>query len=319
VPNDSRATKAQRQAAARARATELRRQQERSAQRHRFIAIGVAVFVVLVIVAAVGIVLNQGHHTSVQYASAAYGGPDSANSGLVRPDLSAVQAPGIANSTGGIPISANGVGKVGTGTTVLQVYFDLQCPVCADFDSINAADLTALAQEPGITVVYQPLAFLDNYSKDTRYSSRAANALMTVADQDPSHFTGFLTALFKNQPAENTAAKTDAQIAQVALGAGVPQSVVNRFTTTISGSYQLQDATGATTDNTGSWRTFSPWIAAATGYAATQPVFSSGVGTPTLVLNGTQIGAGGSDGVNWQSSGSLRSYVEKIASQAASQ
>ncbi|HEY0118136.1 MAG TPA: thioredoxin domain-containing protein [Cellulomonas sp.] len=311
--NDPRPTKAQRQADARARAAEIRRQQENAQKRNRFLAIGGAILAVVVIVGAVAFVLVQNRQNATTYGSVAFGGVDSDNSALVAPALADVKAPSTADASGGIPVSSAGVGKTTDGDTVLQVYFDMQCPVCQQFDSINSGDLQALAQEPGITVLYQPLSFLDDKSSGTHYSNRAANALMTVADQDPEHFEAFMTALFKNQPAENSHGITDDQIASIATGVGVPQAVTDQFTTVTGGTYQVKDASGNTSDKTGNWRTFAPFIAAATAHAATLPAFPNGIGTHTLVLNGTVIGNGGSDGVNWTQSGSLKSAVEAAA------
>ncbi len=307
--NDSRPSKAQRQVDARARAAEMRRQQQAAAQRNKFLAIGGAVLAVLVIVGAVGFVLVQNRHNATASSSVAFGASDSDSKSLVPPQLTAVQKPAAADDTAGIPISADGVGKTATNGTVLQIFFDLQCPYCAQFDKANAADLDALAKEPGITVVYQPLSFLDGSSQGTRYSSRAADAAMIVADKDPSHFTAFITALYADQPAENTKGLTDDKIASIATSVGVPQSVTSTFTSTISGAYQLKDASGNTTDHTGTWRTFAPFIAAATGHAATLPVFAKGLGTPTIVLDGTQLPST----VNIYQEGGVKAAVEAAA------
>lgn len=307
--NDIRPTKAQRQADARARAAELRRQQQAAAQRNKMLAIGGAVLAVLVIVFAVGFVLLQNRSNAVASSSVAYGGTDSDSKSLVTPQLTDVQKPATADASGGIPISADGIGKTATNGTVLQIFFDLQCPYCAQFDKANAADLDALVKEPGITVVYQPLSFLDGSSQGTRYSSRAANAAMVVADKDPSHFTAFVTALFADQPAENTKGLTDDKIASIATSVGVPQAVVSTFTKTVSGSYQLKDANGNTTDHTGSWRTFAPFLSAATGHASTLPVFAKGIGTPTIVLDGTVLPSS----VNIYQQGQVKAAVEAAA------
>ena len=326
MPNDPRPTKAQRQSDARARAAEMRRQQESAAKRNRILAIGGAVLAVLVLVGAVVFVVVQNHQNAVRYGDVAYGGADADTNVLVAPALTDVKAPSTANATGGIPVSDEGVGKAGDGDTVLQVYFDMQCPVCQAFDQVNSADLQALAREPGITVVYQPMSFLDYMSQNTHYSNRAINALMTVADQDPDHFESFMTALYVNQPAENSKGITDDKIASIAAGVGVPQAVIDQFTTTVSGTYQVLDpdqapapaATGgdassaptlATTQKTATWRVFTPFVKAATEYAAGQPVFPNGkIGTPTVVLDGTQI----TNDV-WSQPGALKAQVEAAA------
>jgi protein-disulfide isomerase len=307
--NDTHLTKAQRQADARARAAELRRKQEQSSRRNKFLAIGGAIVALLVIVGAVGFVLIQNHQNATASSSVAFGAGDADSKNLVSPALTAVQKPAATNDTAGIPISANGVGKAATGGTVLQIFFDLQCPYCAQFDKANAADLDALAKEPGVTVVYQPLSFLDASSQGTRYSNRAANALMTVADKDPSHFTAFLTALYADQPAENTKGLTDDKIASIATTVGVPQSVISTFTATVSGPYQLKDASGTATSHTGTWRTFAPFVAAATANAGSLPVFATGLGTPTILLDGTQIGTK-TDGINIYQQGQVKAAVD---------
>ena len=165
------------------------------------------------------------------------------------------------------------------------MYFDLQCPACQQFDSVNSADLDTLSKEPGVTVVFQPLNFLDRSSLGTFYSTRAANALMIVADQDPTHFMPLITAFYKDQPAENTKGLTDAKIADIAKGVGVPDSVTAHFTDTVSGTYQ----SGSATKN-GTWRTFAPFLAAATQHANDT---LGGIATPSVFIDGKQVGKQG--------------------------
>jgi protein-disulfide isomerase len=302
--NDPRPTKAQRQADARARAAELRRQQEQASRRNRFLAIGGSILAVLVIVGAITLVLVQNRQNAAKYADAAFGGSDSDSTSLVIPALADVQAPSTANDSGGIPVSAAGVGTAGDGDTVVQLYFDMQCPVCKSFDAVNSGDLQALSQEAGVTVVYQPLSFLDTYSQGTHYSNRAANALMTVADQDPDHFEAFMTALYTDQPAENSKGLTDDEIGEIALGVDVPQTVVDQFTSTVSGTYTV-----GSEQRTGQWRVFAPFVASATSYANTN---FGGLSTPTLVIDGTIV-SGGPDNVSdvdWTTAGAVKAAVE---------
>jgi len=304
MPNDPRPTKAQRQADARARAAELRKQQERSAKRGRVIGIAVAVVAVLGLAAVIVAVTVNSAKTKAEYAQVAFGG-ETAN--VVAPALADVQAPSTADETGGIPVSDEGVGVAGEGDTVLSVYFDLQCPACRTFDSINAEDLKALAAEPGITVLYQPLSFLDETSLGTRYATRAGNALMVVADQAPEHFQDFLTQLYVNQPEENTRGIPDSTIAEVAAEVGVPQGVIDEFTTVVEGTYQVSDADGNLTEQTGSWRTYAPFLAAATSHASQ---LLPQLATPTLLLDGAEIDA---EAVSWSVPGALAAYVRAAA------
>lgn len=300
----ARPTKAQRQAEARARAAELRAQQQAAAKRRRFLAIAAVTVGLAVIVGAVGYVVVENARNAARYGSVAWGGQDAA---AVAPALADVPAPSTADDEAGIPISDEGVGVAGEGDTVLQVYFDLQCPGCAAFDLLNAADLHTLATEPGITVVYQPLSFLDYTSRGTHYSNRAANALMTVADGDPEHFEGFLAALFADQPVENSSGLSDEQIAEIAAGAGVPQSVVDRFTVTVEGTYSSQQSDGSTVQKTASWRTYAPFVAAATQRAS--DLFGRYT-TPRVMLDGEYLD---SDALDWSQQGALAALVRAAA------
>lgn len=270
--NEPRPSKNQRREDARARAQALRKEQERKARRNRFIGIGALGVAVIALVVAVVAVLNQSNATKAtasDYATVAY----PAASGT--PAIADVTAPKGATSTGGIPVSAKGVGvPAGSGVTV-DLYFDFLCPWCGKFDRSNAEDIAALVKEPGVTVVYHPISIMDQYSQGTSYSTRVANAAAVIADKAPDTFPAFVTAMFAEgtQPEENSAGLTDAKIAEVASGAGVPQDVVSQLTTTASFN-------GTTA------RTFAPWVAAAT---ALTPVGPNGyVSTPTILIDGTR-------------------------------
>ena len=60
------------------------------------------------------------------------------------------------------------------------------------------------------------MSFLDRTSQGARYSTRAANAFVTVAQADPDRILAFNRALYDNQPAEGTTGLTDAQLATLA-------------------------------------------------------------------------------------------------------
>lgn len=142
----------------------------------------------------------------------------------------------------------------------VEIYLDYMCPFCGRFEKANSADIDSLVRSGKIRVELHPLAFLDRLSSGTRYSTRTANAVATVADRAPSAVLAFNTALFTGQPAEGTAGLSDDQLAALAVQAGVPQDVASAFTD----------------------RTFEPWIARATDTAVKAGV----TGTPTVKING---------------------------------
>ncbi len=298
--NEPRVTKAQRRDDARIKAQQMRQEQQRKERRNRLLAIGGLVLAVVVLIGVVATVLVNNKTTKEANGNVAYGG---GATGVTAPSLASVTKPKVANATGGIPVSSAGVGVAGANDTTLTVYFDLQCPACQQFDEVNAADIDTLIKGGGVTVVFQPLNFLDQSSLGTFYSTRAGNALMVVADQAPDKFTAFITALYKGQPAENTPGLTDTKIGDIAKSVGVPDSVVAHFTDTVTGTYTVGSAT-----KTGTWRTYAPFLTAATQHAADT---LGGISTPTLLLDGKQIGGqGSSDAGFWTTPGALLAKVD---------
>ena len=77
------------------------------------------------------------------------------------------------------------------------------------------------------------LALFDRYSANTLYSTQAANAAAVVASKQGDKFAAFMAALYAHQLAENTPGLTDADIADLARGAGVSDAVASSFTDTV--------------------------------------------------------------------------------------
>ncbi|MBT0993156.1 thioredoxin domain-containing protein [Cellulomonas sp. DKR-3] len=300
--NDPKPTKAQRQADARAKAAQLRKEQERQAKRNKIVSISVLVVIVLAVVAVVGFTVKSQRDNEARYSSAVFG---AGAENVVAPALADVTAPATAQETGGIPVNAAGVGEApAADDVVVTIYFDFMCPYCGQFDAANSADLEALAAEDGVTIDYRPIAFLDSTSKGTNYSSRTANAAAVVADQDPEHFTAFVTALYENQPSENTSGLSDDKIRDIAVEAGVPAAVADTFTDTVEGTYTVADDE---TEKTGTWRTFAAWVAAATNQ---MQIDRGRVGTPTVLIDGEDWPGEGGDGNALYMQGELKSAVE---------
>lgn len=190
--------------------------------------------------------------------------------------------PANVDERGGVLVGASGVAGHPSGTRVLRVYIDFMCPFCKMFEDANSSDLTALRAAGDLTVGYQLVSNLDGYSEGTKFSTRAANAAATVADGAPEHFVAFVEAMFANQPAEGTTGLSDAEIAAIAVAAGVPQDVADTF------------AAGLFTD----------WVVAATQTAHEEV----GAATPLLVFDDVLVNPE-TAGVNYMEAGGLREWL----------
>ncbi|PKQ26897.1 MAG: disulfide bond formation protein DsbA [Actinobacteria bacterium HGW-Actinobacteria-4] len=196
--------------------------------------------------------------------------------------------PAGATEAGGIPVGMSGVvgEDLPEGVPVVRVYADYLCPVCGELERIVGSDLDELREAGTIRLEYHPVSILDRASP-TQYASRAANAVATVADGSPEHFLAYSHVLFENQPREGVAHPTNAQLAALAVGVGVPQEVA--------------DTIGA--------GTFRGWVVSATQQASIEGL----QGTPTIMVDGQIISQ---NEVPYFQPGALRAFLEALASQA---
>jgi protein-disulfide isomerase len=225
----------------RTRTGELRRAQAAAARRRqrqlRLIG-GIGAVVIVGLLVAIGVVVAN---------SVSADETPSASGQLI--------APANLTDTAAIP-----AGQASAPVTV-EIYLDYMCPACGKFEEANGGELSRLITTGTVRVALRPISFLDRTSQGTRYSTRAANAMATVADRAPAAVWAFNTALYENQPEEGTRGLTDDEIATRATKAGVPKDVADAFAR----------------------RIFEPWVAKSTDKA-----FTSGVeGTPTIKINGT--------------------------------
>jgi len=163
-----------------------------------------------------------------------------------------------------VPTTATADGAIRIGNVnapvKLEVYLDYMCPFCGRFERANGGELDRLVADGTVALHLYPLSFLDRSSSGTEYSTRAANAVATVADRAPDKVLAFNNALYASQPVEGSAGLSDDEIAARAVDSGVPPEVISAFHEMI----------------------FEPWIARQTDTA-----FKSGVsGTPTVRING---------------------------------
>lgn len=178
---------------------------------------------------------------------------------FVRPGSAGVAAGALV-----APASASEAGAVVIGDrnakVTVSIYADFMCPYCGQFERANGTDLTAAVESGKAKLEIHPMAFLDPQSSGTKYSTRAANAFVTVANADPALAWKFDRLLYANQPEEGSSGLTDAQLVDYAKQAGVPDSVTATF----------------------SEQTYVPWVQKVTDQA-----FASGItGTPTVKING---------------------------------
>ncbi len=179
----------------------------------------------------------------------------------------AVVRPGSAGDAPGTlvaPAGATDSGAISIGDpdakVVVSIYADYLCPFCGRFEQANGADLATAVSAGTVRLEIHPMSFLDPQSGGSRYSTRAANAFVTVANADPAQALTFNRLLFENQPEEGSAGPDDAQLADFARQAGVPDEVIAGF----------------------SAETYVPWV-----QKITEQAWDSGVtGTPTVLLNG---------------------------------
>lgn len=274
-PTD-RTTKAARREEARQAALALRAQQEQVAKRNRLIAIIAASAVLIGFVVLVVVILNQGGEDDLPEAQ------------QVQPSFAADGGGGVAMDADGImtaPADATSewpIGAVEDDVVVVTVYSDPICPWCAVFEQAAMPVLEELRESGEIVVDHRWINALDGYSLGAEYSTRAASALYTVAEEAPDSFLSFSQALMANQPAENTTGLTDEEIADIAREAGVPEDVV-----------ALLDE-----------HRFAWWASQVSD--AAREFYDGRIATPSVRLNGEPL----DDAVDWRDEATLRQAIE---------
>ncbi|MEK6310898.1 MAG: DsbA family protein [Curtobacterium sp.] len=117
--------------------------------------------------------------------------------------------------------AGSGTITLGTGDNVVEVWFDPRCPYCKSFHEAQGDAMRDWATGDDTRLVLHPMTFLDRASAGTRYSSRAATALIATAEQDLDAVLPVLTDLYERQPKEGTAGMTDAELSDLAEQHGV--------------------------------------------------------------------------------------------------
>ena len=183
---------------------------------------------------------------------------------------SQVQAEGYGPSTQSVATAAeNGVVTVSkpgsTPAVTIDIYEDALCPICAQFEKQFGQQIGQSLDNGTLAVNYHMLNFLNPNSFSGDYSTRAAAALLCVAQQDgakPGVYMGMHSWLMSvdNQPAEQgTEDLTNQQLADTATSIGATSS-----TECISSGQNVDAAKASAT-------TSSETLSAATGGRVATP------------------------------------------------
>jgi protein-disulfide isomerase len=253
--------------ARREHARELARQEREAAQRrkkrNRLFVQGGVIVAILAVVAVVTLVIVNSTMTS------AINPKNMASNGILFTGDGTTVSPVTTKAV------AIGADPVATDTSTLDsvvnivTYIDYACPICQTFEATNAEQINALVASGDASLEIHPISILDRVSLGTKYSSRAANAAVCVANYDPDNYMAVNDALFAQQPEENTSGLETSALKTLVADAGADS-----------------DEVASCIDD----KTFSDWVTAATdrvtaGELASDTV-TEFVGTPTVLVNG---------------------------------
>ncbi|KFI50782.1 DSBA oxidoreductase [Bifidobacterium biavatii DSM 23969] len=192
--------------------------------------------------------------------------------------------PSLADDQGGILISKNGYGSRIDDVPTVGMYLEPLCPGCALVSRTLDPTIKSMLDAGQINLDLHFMTFQDYKSSD-EYSTRAFNAAVTIAQQDPNpdHLLGYLMNIYAQdfQPGElgEYRSVTDDRLKQQALDAGVDKATVDKA---FDGQYR-----------------YRAWLKAADDYTILRPELyapgKSGFSTPTVTINDRRWQMDGSD------------------------
>ena len=253
-------SKNERREAAREKARDLRDRHRKKEKRTRYLLQGGIILAVVAAVAVVAMIITS----SVR--PPASGPRNMLSDGIViGTDFTAATTPGL--DAGAEPVATPANPEV----LAISVYLDYLCPNCGAFEKANSEQIATLVDQGVATVEIHPVAILDRVSQGSRYSTRAANAAACVAEYSPNSFFDFNSAMFADQPDENTTGLTDDELISIAKSAGVAQR------SKVASCIEALD--------------FEQWVEDSTGRAVDDPDLqgAQGFATPAIFVNGTMF------------------------------
>jgi len=253
--------------ARREHARELARQEREAAKRRQkrnrvFIQSGIIVAVLAVVAIVTLVIVNSTTTSTVNPKNMASDGilftGDGTTVSPVTTKALKVGADPVATDTSALDSTVN-----------IVTYIDYACPICQSFETTNAEQIDGWVASGEASLEIHPISILDRVSLGTKYSSRAANAAVCVANYDPDNYMAVNDALFAQQPEENTSGLDTAALKTLVADAGADGD----------------DVASCIGD-----KTFGDWVTAATDLVSSGKLASDTVtefvGTPTVLVNG---------------------------------
>lgn len=176
-------------------------------------------------------------------------------------DVTAKQPVGTSAETYGW--QANGMDS---GKSTLVIYEDPQCPICGVFEKTYGTSVLGFMKAKSINVVYQMATFIDDNLPQSNHASRRAVAGLGCAI-DEGYGLEYHQLIYANQPANEGDGFSDELLRKLGEAAGITGSKLQTFQKCFDAGTYLGWA-----DN------------------LNQKFRDNGIqGTPTLVLDGTQV------------------------------
>ncbi len=184
-------------------------------------------------------------------------------------DPNAALPTGVQSDTYGVPYGAGWTAANASKLPTLELWEDFQCPACKSLEDAAGADIQQVADDGLVKLLYRPTTFLDrSFPESLNSSARATSAWGCAVDAGK---TGeYHSGIFAIQPETEGDGYTDDQLKALGSEVGITGDELSTFEKCVSDG------------------TYLPW--SANSYEAF--VSSGHTGTPTAVLNGTEVAAG---------------------------
>lgn len=120
--------------------------------------------------------------------------------------------------------------SLGSGHIVVDLYIDPMCPYCRAFERAQLPYLTERIKRGEATIRIHPIALLNRLSRGSQYSTRASAAIVDVASTSPNQVLNFVSALYDEQPPEDSAGLADGKLQDIERRVGVSAIVTQQAT-----------------------------------------------------------------------------------------